>query len=64
MLLGELSNLICRKGWDVAPIMAGRGIFCNPVVCDKIPTFSEDCSVELPYGESVMLCVLFRFGRG
>ena len=42
MLLGELSNLICRKGWDFAPIMLGRGFLCNPAVCDKIPTFSED----------------------
>ena len=48
MLLGELSNLICRKGWDFASIMAGSGCFCNPSVCDKIPTFSEDRAGELP----------------
>ena len=41
MPLGELPNSICRKGWDFAPIMAARGCFCNPAVCDKIPTFSE-----------------------
>ena len=35
-------NMICRKGWEFAPIMAGRGFFCNPAVCDKIRTFSEN----------------------
>ena len=59
MLLGELSNLICRKGWDFAQIMALRGFFCNPAVCDEIPTFSEDRGWGAAFMEEVLCYVFF-----